>query len=162
LHWLASSQDQTEALGAALARAWPTGGEAAAIVYLRGELGSGKTTLARGFIRALGIDAPVRSPTYALLQTYEGNGVSIVHLDLYRLQSAEEAVALGLREHDRRGSVWLIEWPDRARSHLPAADLTASLRVAEGGHVIELEANTERGHAWLNCLEPVEIPTAWP
>src|SRR5207248_11223859 len=109
----ATSQD-TEDLGGRLARARPAAGESLAVLYLSGELGAGKTTFARGFLRALGVTEEVRSPTYTLIELYPAGALTAVHVDLYRVRDAAELEALGLREWARGGHLWLIEWPERS------------------------------------------------
>jgi tRNA threonylcarbamoyladenosine biosynthesis protein TsaE len=162
MHWLATSPDQTELLGAALARARPTLDDAAGIIYLSGELGSGKTTLARGFLRACGVTAAVHSPSYTLLESYEVEGLKILHVDLYRLRDFSEIEPLGLSDFERPGFIWLIEWPERAQARLPAADLAVELSAATSGHTLTANGVSKLGHEWLDRLEPIEIPTAWP
>src|SRR6202022_4978876 len=100
--------DDTDAFGALLAASRP-GASAFATVHLIGDLGAGKTTLARGFLRACGVRGPVRSPTYTLVELYETATVSIVHLDLYRLTDPSELEALGRREWAAPGRVGLIQ-----------------------------------------------------
>jgi len=162
MHWLATTEEQTEALGAALARAVPRMLHRACVLYLRGDLGAGKTTLARGFLRGAGIEGPVRSPTYQLMEMYETAGFDVIHLDLYRLASADDVDALGLRDFERGGTVWLIEWPEKGEGALPAADLLLELATEQTGHTIRASAESVSGQVWMNRLEPVEIPTAWP
>ncbi|RKZ37790.1 MAG: tRNA (adenosine(37)-N6)-threonylcarbamoyltransferase complex ATPase subunit type 1 TsaE, partial [Gammaproteobacteria bacterium] len=116
----------TEALGGRLAAA----GLRSGIVFLRGELGAGKTTLVRGFIRAIGHSQKVKSPTYTLLEIYEGDPL-VLHLDLYRLVDPEELEFVGLRDYMATPAVWFVEWPDKGRGQLPAPDITVSL--AEDG-----------------------------
>ncbi len=113
----------TERLGAVLARHCPI----PSVIYLIGDLGTGKTTLSRGFLRALGFGGRVKSPTYTLLEPYDFDGFSVCHLDLYRLIAADEFEFLGVREYLHGRSVWLIEWPERGGDLLPAADLTVEL-----------------------------------
>jgi tRNA threonylcarbamoyladenosine biosynthesis protein TsaE len=149
-HFARTAQD-TEDFGAALARAQPQG-PALAVVYLAGDLGSGKTTLARGFLGARGITAAVRSPTYTLTEVYPLEGSTVVHADLYRLRDPDELETLGLRDYAHAGHVWLIEWPERAAGRLPAADLELSLIVRDVGHVIALQARSPLGEAWLSRL----------
>src|SRR3984957_12056786 len=108
----------TEALGRALAQSFPGAGAVAgsgegAVVYLRGELGSGKTTCARSLLHALGVMAPVRSPTYTLVDTYSLAALTCVHVDLYRVQTTTEVEELGLRDMTGAGYLMLIEWPEK-------------------------------------------------
>jgi tRNA threonylcarbamoyladenosine biosynthesis protein TsaE len=150
----ANTAEDTESFGARLARTRPQGEGAPAIVCLSGDLGAGKTTLARGFLRALGVQGPVRSPTYTLIETYDAGSVTVVHLDLYRLRDPGELDPLGLREWAKPNHLWLIEWPDRAAGRLPATDLTLILTAGEQGHDIQVNAHTALGEAWLARLAP--------
>jgi tRNA threonylcarbamoyladenosine biosynthesis protein TsaE len=149
---LAGSESDTEALGARLARSRAADGELA-VLFLQGGLGAGKTTLARGFLRALGVTAAVRSPTYTLVELYAVGDLTVMHADLYRLQHPDELEALGLREWARPQHLWLIEWPERGAGHLPAADVTLCLSVASPAHTIELVPGSAAGQAWLQRLE---------
>jgi tRNA threonylcarbamoyladenosine biosynthesis protein TsaE len=121
-------------------------------VYLTGDLGAGKTTLARGFAYGCGIQAPVRSPTYALVNIYETDELTLVHLDLYRLRDPGELEHLGLREWAGPGCLWLIEWPERGSGLLPAADLTAHLSAEQQSHRADVGAGTAVGERWLERL----------
>jgi tRNA threonylcarbamoyladenosine biosynthesis protein TsaE len=152
LHWLAATTEDTEKFGAILAAARPKG-DALAVIYLRGDLGAGKTTLARGFLRDCGVTGPVRSPTYSLMEVYETADVSIVHLDLYRLRDPAELDALGLRDWARPGHLWLVEWPDRGKGLLPPADLSVELRGGAAGHEIDVVCGSESGRQWLEAVE---------
>jgi len=120
-----ASADDTAALGAAIASA--LGDRPGAVVFLRGPLGAGKTTLARGLLRALGVRGAIRSPTYTLLEPYELPGRLLVHLDLYRLADPRELEPLGLRDYPPERCWWLIEWPERAGERLPPAELAVDL-----------------------------------
>ncbi len=119
------------------------------MLYLSGDLGAGKTTLARGLLRACGIAGPIRSPTYTLVQVYESGPQTLLHLDLYRLKDAAELEHLGLGEWAQPGSLWLIEWPQRGAKLLPPADLTVTLAAGPHGHEAQLAASTAAGAAWL-------------
>ena len=152
LRWLAKTADDTEAFGARLATARP-GASAFATVHLIGDLGAGKTTLARGFLRACGVTGPVRSPTYTLVELYETPTVSIVHLDLYRLLDPSELEALGLREWAVPGYIWLIEWPERGHGRLPFPDLSVTLAGGINGHEINVSATSALGKTWLSPVE---------
>ncbi len=139
----------TRALGAALARTLEGGG----VVLLHGDLGAGKTTLARGFLRALGHAGAVRSPTYTLLEPYTVAAGAVYHLDLYRLADAEELDYLGLRDLDEPGATFLVEWPERGRGALPPADLEVRLDHAGDARSATLVGLSPRGAAWLARLE---------
>ena len=98
------------------------------VVAIRGELGSGKTTLVRAIARALGVTEPVTSPTFALVHRYAGAATTIYHVDAYRLRGAADAADLGLDDMlQEPDSVVLIEWPERLREAMPAATRRVSL-----------------------------------
>jgi tRNA threonylcarbamoyladenosine biosynthesis protein TsaE len=141
------SAEQMRALGAQLSSAVASIGASVCVIALEGELGVGKTTLVRGFIQALGIEGPVRSPTYTLIEPYELNGRRIFHLDLYRLTQPSEVEQLGLRDLLEDGAVLLIEWPQRGVGHIPAADLAVRIQYgsAEGTRSVSLQANSAVG-----------------
>ncbi len=141
----------TEALGAALARTFP-GAASGAIVHLRGELGSGKTTCARSMLHALGVTAPVRSPTYTLVDTYSVAHLICVHVDLYRVQTTLEVEELGLRDMTGTGYLMLIEWPEKGGTAIPAADLSLQLLYAGEARTALIGAGTEHGARWLAKL----------
>jgi tRNA threonylcarbamoyladenosine biosynthesis protein TsaE len=147
-----SRPEETEAFGAQLARARPPG-ESLVVMALGGDLGAGKTTLARGFLNGSGVQRPVRSPTYTLVETYPVGSTTFVHLDLYRLSEPTELENLGLRDWASDGHVWLIEWPERGAGLLPAVDLAVQLAAADRHHVIEVEARSLLGAAWLTAVE---------
>ena len=137
--------EATEALGAALARTRP----ARAVVYLEGELGAGKSTLARALLRALGVSGAIRSPTYTLVERYPVSGGEAAHLDLYRLAAATELDFLGLDDLAAEAGLWLVEWPDRGQGGLPAPDLRLRLSVEGAGRRVRLLPASPAGEAWL-------------
>ena len=120
--------DATSALGARIAAQLGVGDT----VALQGDLGAGKTTLARAILTALGVDEAVPSPTFTLVQGYDTPRLSISHFDLYRLKSPREMDELGLEEALETGAV-LIEWPERAEGRLPADRLTVELNLQDYG-----------------------------
>jgi tRNA threonylcarbamoyladenosine biosynthesis protein TsaE len=135
--WTTRSGEETEAIGARLLGTPPPANTPCQVVYLRGELGSGKSTFARGALRALGVQGPIKSPSYTLLETYELPSVTAVHLDLYRLLDPEELEHLGLPDFHRPGFLWLVEWPERGAGRLPEADLQFQFSMGPDGHRIE-------------------------
>jgi tRNA threonylcarbamoyladenosine biosynthesis protein TsaE len=134
----------TARLGAALLA---LGGPA--LVLLEGDLGAGKTTLVRGFLRAAGHAGAVRSPTYTLVESYRTARCAVHHFDLYRLGDPLELEELGARDYFA-GDAWcFVEWPERAATLLPAAELGIELAVHGPGRRATLRAVSERGRAWL-------------
>ncbi|WP_425603345.1 tRNA (adenosine(37)-N6)-threonylcarbamoyltransferase complex ATPase subunit type 1 TsaE [Luteimonas endophytica] len=139
-----------EAATGALARALAASAPAAAVVYLHGDLGAGKSTLARAWLRALGVAGTVRSPTYTLVERYPlAGGGEAVHLDLYRIGDPGELEFLGLDE--ARAALWLVEWPERGAGALPAPDLSVELAIAGPGRDARLLPGGQRGAAWLRA-----------
>ena len=140
--------EATEALGAALARTRPP----RAVVYLEGDLGAGKSTLARALLRALGVSGAIRSPTYTLVERYPVPGGEAAHLDLYRLAAASELDFLGLDELSAEAGLWLVEWPDRGQGGLPAPDLRLQLAVDGTGRRVRMLPASPAGQAWLAAI----------
>jgi tRNA threonylcarbamoyladenosine biosynthesis protein TsaE len=140
----------TLALGAALAGALRPG----LIVYLQGDLGSGKTTLVRGLLRALGHAGSVKSPTYALVELYCISRLDLYHFDFYRFERAEEYLDAGLDEYFAGAGVCLVEWPERAGAYLAPADLRVGLRIDRAARLAQLEAGSDAGRACLSAASP--------
>jgi tRNA threonylcarbamoyladenosine biosynthesis protein TsaE len=107
------------------------------VVYLRGQLGAGKTTLVRGYLRAAGYLGTVKSPTYNLVEEYSINGRKIFHFDLYRLNDPEELEYIGINDYFMQDSVCFIEWPDNGKGFLPDPDLEISLSLQGSGRLVE-------------------------
>lgn len=141
----------TEHLGAALARTCPWNSALPRAIYLKGELGAGKTTLVRGLLRALGVTGAVRSPSYALLEPYSVSAGSVLHVDLYRVRDAAETEALGLRDEFRGNTLVLVEWPERAGGALPPPDLQLTLQLHSDYRVAELLGISAEGQAWASA-----------
>jgi tRNA threonylcarbamoyladenosine biosynthesis protein TsaE len=146
--FLADAQ-ATEAFGARLAACCREG----LLVFLHGDLGAGKTTLVRGFLRAAGCGGPVKSPTYTLVEPYSSQRGNFYHLDLYRLSDAEELEWIGVRDLFDGEEVCLIEWPERGAGFLPEADLHVYLRPENSGRRVQLAATSLRGEQVLHCLD---------
>lgn len=122
------------------------------VVFLRGELGAGKTTFARALLGALGVEARVKSPTYTLIEPYAVGDLSIYHLDLYRIADPGELEWLGLPDLMQGRYLMLVEWPERGASALPAADLTVDLSHAENGRDLRAVGGTSRAAKWLESV----------
>ena len=139
----------TIALARDLAPALLDGG----VVYLRGELGAGKTTFARALLRAMGVGERVKSPTYSLLERYTVNGRDAFHLDLYRIANAGELEWLGLDELDAPETIVLVEWPERGRGALPKPDVEITLEHEGQGRSAFLSAASVRGGGWISNIK---------
>ena len=138
----------TSAFGARLARILRPG----LLLYLHGDLGSGKTTLERGLLRALGFEGRVKSPTYTLVELYTVSRLNLYHFDFYRFREPEEWRDAGFNEYFNDASVCLVEWPEKAAGLLPPADLDLALEFAGDGRDLSVHAGTESGKACLNAL----------
>jgi tRNA threonylcarbamoyladenosine biosynthesis protein TsaE len=141
-----SDSEATEALGRALAATRP----AQAVVHLQGELGAGKSTLARAMLRALGVQGAIRSPTYTLVERYPLAQGEAWHLDLYRIGDAGELEFLGL--DDARATLWLVEWPERGSGAMPPPDLRIELGLEAEGRSVALIPLSKGGSRWLDRL----------
>lgn len=121
-----------------------------AVVYLRGDLGAGKSTLARAWLRSLGVTGTIRSPTYTLVERYRLGDSEALHLDLYRIGSGGELEFLGLDDAPAR--LWLVEWPERGAGGLPEPDLEIALTVEGRGRSAVLRGPSPAGREWLSGL----------
>ncbi len=143
------NSEQTRQLGATLAQVLQPGD----IIWLRGELGAGKTTLAQGIARGLGVNEPVLSPTFTLIREHRGR-LPFFHADAYRLEGAEQAADLGLQDYFERGGVFAIEWAEHIADALPEERLDVLLEGGMDEHRrITLTAYGERYAQRLNQLE---------
>jgi len=145
------SESELEAIATRLA------GHAVAdlIIYLRGPLGAGKTTFARGFLRGLGYGGVVKSPTYTLVEPYSfESGLMCYHFDLYRLADPEELEFTGARDYFNASSICLIEWPEKAAGYLAVADLDCRLQHHPQGRKITLTACSAKGERLMMHLQP--------
>ena len=128
-------EQATERTGKELARLLPANG----IIFLHGGLGAGKTTLARGILRGLGHEGPVKSPTYTLLEPYEVcNGIAVLHFDFYRLVDSSELDFIGIDELLDGPGLKLIEWPEQGAERIPEADWHIELTTEGAGRRVEI------------------------
>lgn len=111
-----------------------------AIIFLEGQLGAGKTTFAKGFLRGLGYQGLVKSPTFTLIETYVLPSAHVVHADLYRLKNEMELENLGLRDYFTDDTIILIEWASRAKKCLPKPTMECVLTFSEKqpGRILEV------------------------
>jgi len=141
-------------LGAQLARASQASTQGV-LIYLHGELGTGKTTLVRGFIQAMGHQGKVKSPTYTLVEPYELTP-PVYHFDLYRLADPEELDYLGMADYLHRPVIWLVEWPEQGGDYLPDPDLDIHLVYVDGQRDLRLSAHNDCGLAILTAYHHAE------
>lgn len=142
------SEEAMVALGGTLGRSLAPG----MAVFLCGELGAGKTTLARGVARGLGHEGAVKSPTYTLVEPYADITPALYHFDLYRLGDPEELEFMGIRDYFNPASVALVEWPERGGPFLPTPDLEIIIARDESGRCLEFTARSGRGRRCLDDL----------
>ncbi|MFT4824969.1 MAG: tRNA threonylcarbamoyladenosine biosynthesis protein TsaE [Halioglobus sp.] len=127
------------------------------VVYLNGELGMGKTTFSRGFIRALGHTGAVKSPTYTLVEPYEFNGLIVYHFDLYRLNDPEELEFMGIRDYFDGSNIALIEWPEKGLGILPPADLVINIEQRGSGRSLIYIGASDIGKKVVDQLKNVGV-----
>ena len=140
-----SSIEDTKKLGQELAKKiLKRKGEAAFIVFLDGDLGTGKTTLVKEIIFALGVKEKVKSPTFTIIEPYELNNENIYHVDLYRIIDPTELEIIGLREYlNESNAIIFIEWPEKSYGYLKKFDLKISLKhSSEKERKCRIELNT--------------------
>ena len=133
--------EATEQLGAA----WAACLKPPLVIYLEGDLGAGKTTFTRGLLRGLGYLGAVKSPTYALVESYALPDWHLHHFDLYRFNSPQEWLDAGLDELVGADSVCVIEWPQQGAGFAPAPDIRISLVVQNEGRLCTINADSALG-----------------
>ena len=135
-----------------------------AAVYLSGDLGAGKTALARALLRAAGVTGRIKSPSYALLESYKVSSLYFYHIDFYRFGDSREWEDAGFRDLFSNNAIILIEWPEKAAGHLPPPDLLIELAYADPGRTARITTQTKRGVTWLTSLntEWSQRPSASP
>jgi tRNA threonylcarbamoyladenosine biosynthesis protein TsaE len=132
-------------LGAALAAGIAPG----RVLHLSGELGTGKTTVVRGLLRALGHAGRVKSPSYPLVELYVVSSLNLYHFDFYRFKDRSEWLGSGFRDYFNAQSACVVEWPERAGGLLAPPDLAVRLEIAGSGRRAWLSAASPAGAAWL-------------
>ncbi|MEO8991924.1 MAG: tRNA (adenosine(37)-N6)-threonylcarbamoyltransferase complex ATPase subunit type 1 TsaE [Nitrosospira sp.] len=128
------------------------------IIFLNGDLGAGKTTLARGMLRGLGYHGKVKSPTYNLVELYKISRLYFYHFDFYRFKDPVEWEEAGFREYFNANSICLVEWPKKAGELLPTADLNFLFHIVDAGRNVEIQADTEAGRLCLKHWQSLKNP----
>ena len=131
MDYISHSEAETEDLGRRLAAVLAPG----AVVAYRGDLGMGKTAFTRGLARGLGYEGRVTSPTFTIVNEYEGGGLPLFHFDMYRLEDAGDLFDIGWEDYLDRGGVCALEWSERVEEALPEDTAVVSFaRCPEGGN----------------------------
>ena len=120
------------------------------VIYLIGELGTGKTALAQGFIQSFGFER-VKSPTYSLVESYQNEVIDIHHFDCYRLNEPEELEYIGIRDYLSTGHLQLIEWPELGKGVIAKADISITLIGDGNQRKINIKSHTETGKKVIKC-----------
>lgn len=128
----------------------PTGGR----IHLHGDLGAGKTHFVRALLQACGVTGRIKSPSYALLESYKVSSLYFYHLDFYRFSDPREWVDAGFRDILQDNAVVLIEWPEKAGDLLPEPDLDLHLDYCGDGRLATLDARSAKGTLWITTLAP--------
>lgn len=139
-----NNEEATLQQGARLAKVVPAG----TLIFLHGQLGAGKTTFVRGFLRGLGYAGKVKSPTYTMVEPYQINETEIYHFDFYRIGSAESLAYLGLSEYIHNHSICLMEWPELLPNLKP--DLDCFLEIKNDFRTLQINALTKKGKILLS------------
>ncbi len=151
---LLADEAATENLGQALAAICSP----RCLIFLYGDLGTGKTTFSRGFLRGLGYAGRVKSPTYTLLEPYEIPSEDeltvrhVYHFDLYRLADPEELAYIGAEDCFSADAISLVEWPQQGEGMLPPADINLLFQYQDTGRWLQIQAGTDKGKTILHSL----------
>ena len=152
LSFVCNLEHETSELAKRLGQALLKLGLGGLTLFLRGDLGAGKTTFSRSFLHALGHQGSVKSPTYTLVEPYQIDDIAIFHFDLYRLADPEELEFMGIRDYFHGRSLCLIEWPDKGFGLLPDANITLDIRFNGQERVFHLVAHDEKSQKILKAL----------
>lgn len=147
---LLTNEVATLECGASIARALhPRCG----VIHLQGQLGAGKTTFSRGFLRELGYEGTVKSPTYTLVEPYHFDQFQVFHFDFYRINDPHELEYMGIRDYFTSDAICLIEWPEQAGESIPQSDLSCYLELHPEGRQIHFKAHSVLGNTILQKLK---------
>lgn len=140
-HKILKTEEETMQVAKELAAAIDEG----VIIFLEGQLGAGKTTFTRGFLRGLGFQDKVKSPTYTIVEPYDVSGKKIFHFDFYRVKDSQELDEIGIQDYFSPTFICLVEWPEKGVSRLPTPDLICHIEFKQDGRDLKIEARSERG-----------------
>jgi len=155
LDYFLADEEATIAMGTALAMVVKTKLKQGIVVFLNGDLGAGKTTLTRGFVRGMGHKGNVKSPTYTLVEPYDLADWHVYHFDLYRLSDPEELEYMGIRDYFENNCCCFIEWPEKGTGLLAQEDLIINIAYIGEQRNISLNASTEKGANLLKELKKI-------
>ena len=156
LEYFLPDENSTISIGDSLAKVVKRNNQQKAlVVYLHGDLGAGKTTLTRGFVRGMGHVGNVKSPTYTLVEPYELTPWRVFHFDLYRLADPEELEYMGIRDYFNHDCCCFIEWPEKGSGLLAKADLIISIVYQGEQRVLSVEAKSTYGEQLIYSLAEI-------
>ena len=139
MEFITNSPQETEALGQKLGQALPAG----TVIAYRGDLGAGKTAFTRGLARGLGIQDPVTSPTYTIVNEYLGGRVPLFHFDMYRLHSADDLFDIGWDDYLERQGICAVEWSENVAEALEDPLVVTICKTGEESRKITLEGGPQ-------------------
>jgi tRNA threonylcarbamoyladenosine biosynthesis protein TsaE len=148
MHIVVSSPEAMELLGSKIANVAFAGMQ----IHLSGELGAGKTTLVRGFLRGLGHSGTVKSPTYTLVESYNLGIFTLYHFDFYRVKHPDEIEMIGFRDYREDGAICLIEWPEMADQRIGQPDLLMRFKIETDSRTLEIDSCTDEGNSLISKL----------
>jgi len=125
------------------------------IIFLQGQLGTGKTTLVRGIMRGLEYSGQVKSPTFTLVESYSLRQGHLFHFDLYRVRNTQELFDIGIEDYFTADAIIIIEWPENAKSILPIPTIFCEIEMSSEGRKIILSSEIERGAQLINHVIPL-------
>ena len=139
MQFITNSPAETEAVGAALSRVLSPG----TVIAYRGDLGAGKTAFTRGLARGLGVNDPVTSPTYTIVNEYLGGRMPLFHFDMYRLHSAEDLWDIGWEDYLERGGICAVEWSENVADAMEDPVTVAIEKLGEESRRITIEGGID-------------------
>jgi tRNA threonylcarbamoyladenosine biosynthesis protein TsaE len=123
------------------------------VLFLSGDLGAGKTTFVRGFLKGMGFNGAVKSPTYTLVEPYDFSNNSVYHFDFYRLKAKEALEDIGIRDYFHEKAYCLIEWPSKALDELPKPDILVNIEILGEARQLSVLARSSRGDEIVQDLQ---------